>query len=106
MNKDSWKIWRHHDTERERQDLFRPGRDYRAMLGLMLIGIIIVLGLYFWLKRGLDNLSHSEATVSASSTTPRFTREDLTKYAGDLEARQEKFNSLQENPETFTDPSI
>ena len=104
MTKDSWKIWRHHEPG-ERQDLFRPGRDYRAMLGLMLLGIIIVLGTYLWLKRGLDNLSHSETIVNASSTTPRFTREDLVKYATDLEARQTKFDSLKNNPETFADPS-
>lgn len=104
MKKNSWKIWQHHDTER--QELLRPGRDWRVMLAIILLSFVALFAAHTWIKDGLKNFSHSEATITDSDITARFTKEELAKYANDLETHQAKFDSLQAKPETFADPSL
>lgn len=104
MKKNNWKIWQHNANER--QELFRPGRDWRIMLAITLFGIAATFALYFWLKGELNNLSRSEIEITASSTAARFTRADLVKYADEINARQTQFDALLKTPPSVSDPSL
>ena len=106
MLKNNWQFWRKWGHTGEHPELFRPGRDWRVILALAGLFLIFLISAYFWINRQINNLTESQASESASGITARFTREDLEKYAGDLETRQARFDLLKNSPETFADPSL